>query len=126
AHHLDTGADDTVLDLRAEGIEGIFGGGYRLFSDGNLLAFVGVLQAGGTATSSLRIKSLTGGQSRELLRSKPGEGLVLQDWLPDGLSLLVCRWRGRDDRALWRVSAHGGDPQPLGLALEGLRSVSVD
>ena len=75
----------------------------------------------------LAIKVLGGGPSRELARASGPEMLVFQDWTPDGATVLFTRWNGKlnDPRSLWRVSIHGGNPQPLGLTMDGLRDVSV-
>jgi Tol biopolymer transport system component len=71
------------------------------------------------------------GGSRELLRLSPTEHIVSIEWLPDGRALLVLRV----DRSapagqaqwpsLWRVDARTGEARPLGVQIEGLRSISV-
>jgi hypothetical protein len=53
--------------------------------------------------------------------------MIFQDWTPDGKSALFTRWSlsGGSAVTLWRVPVAGGEPEPLGLSLEGLRDVSV-
>lgn len=72
------------------------------------------------------------GEPRELLRLHDPEYLQLVGWTPDGLNLLIIRWsvdsaarRRVGNEALWRVPITGGTPVPTGLALEGLRDVSM-
>jgi hypothetical protein len=73
-----------------------------------------------------------GGEQRELLRLREPEWIVLHGWTGDGLSLLVTRWSGGRDasgnspiRTLWRVPITGGAPVSTGLAMEGLRDISL-
>lgn len=73
------------------------------------------------------------GEPRELLRvHEPKEHFRLAGWTGDGLNLLVIRWSfdvGRTRRVgnegLWRVPTTGGAPVSTGLALAGLRDVSI-
>jgi Tol biopolymer transport system component len=73
------------------------------------------------------------GEPRELLRVlEPNEHFRLAGWTTDGLNLLVIRWSfdaARSQRVgnetLWRVPTTGGAPVSTGLALAGLRDVSI-
>ena len=126
ARHVQTGAEEVALDLRAEGID-LKGGRYKVSPIGETLALTAFVQKGDTSTSAIAVKVLDGGPRRDLVRAKPPETVLFQDWTPDGTAVLFTRWNGKpnDPRALWRVSIHGGDPQPLGLSMDGLRDVSV-
>jgi Tol biopolymer transport system component len=130
AGNVQTGAEHVLVDLRAEGIEltaGVAGRGFKLSPDGQMLAYTSVIREGENGTRLLAIKVLGGGPARELARASGPEMLVFQDWTPDGATVLFTRWNGKpnDARSLWRVSIHGGNPQPLGLTMDGLRDVSV-
>jgi WD40 repeat protein len=73
------------------------------------------------------------GEPRELLRvHEPNEQFRLAGWAGDNLNLLVIRWSfdaTRSQRvgneALWRVPTTGGASVPTGIALAGLRDVSI-
>jgi hypothetical protein len=73
------------------------------------------------------------GEPRELLRShEPNEQFRLAGWTADGLNLLVIRWSFDSSRSqrlgnetLWRVPTTGGAPVSTGLALAGLRDISI-
>ena len=73
------------------------------------------------------IKVLGGGPSRELAHVSDSEMITFQDWTPDGGAVIFTKWitKPNEPMALWRVSIHGGDPQPLGLSMPGIRDVSV-
>ena len=76
---------------------------------------------------SLAIKVLGGGPARKLVRVTAPELMILQDWTSDGSAVLFTRRSAvaSEPASLWRVSIHGGDPQPVGLSMVGLRDVSV-
>ncbi len=82
---------------------------------------------------SLRVSS-GAGDPRELIRVRGLERLVLAGWTPDGLHVLVTRWRQSppDSSApsrpgtLWRVPVGGGDPVSTGINMEALRDVSIN
>ncbi len=73
------------------------------------------------------MKVLGGGPARELVRVTAPDSLRFQDWMPDGTALVFTRSISKPDQpiTLWRVSIHGGEPQPLGLSMPGIRDVSV-
>ena len=88
--------------------------------DGQQLAFVW-----STLTSQALkvIPTTAGGETRELLRVQPPERLFQPAWMPDGGHLLFGKGRieGQEPTLeIWRISAEGGEPQYLGLAMEGL------
>ncbi len=71
------------------------------------------------------------GPPRELLRTSSPDEQILSGWHPDGRSLLVVRWKQQpgnaapDERTLWRVPIDGSSPVSTGLAMEGLRDLSI-
>lgn len=79
--------------------------------------------------SSLMILPSTGGEARTLLSLGLKE-LIWSDltWTPDGRALLFTRFKNTPQgrtTVLWRISADGGEPQPLPLEMAGLRDVRV-
>ena len=66
----------------------------------------------------------TAGDERlELLRVQPPERLFQPAWMPDGRHVLFGKGRieGQDSwLELWLISVQGGEPQYLGLEMEGL------
>jgi hypothetical protein len=72
-----------------------------------------------------------GGDPRELLRVRQPEQMELVGWTADELNLLVSRWTADPAsaaspiRTLWRVPTTGGSPVSTGLAMEGLRDISI-
>ncbi len=49
-------------------------------------------------------------------------------WTPDGRHLFFGRGRavpGEERFDLWRISAEGGEPQSLGLAMDGVRLLGL-
>jgi Tol biopolymer transport system component len=72
------------------------------------------------------------GSIAELLRPNPGERFGPPVWMPDGRAVLFTRTRS--DRALpsetrrpslWRLDVATSTARPLGLSLDGLRSLAV-
>jgi serine/threonine-protein kinase len=121
-----TGAEDVLLQLHDP--EALFvnvlGRGYRVSPNGEMLAFTTEARNGNGTTHALSIGVLRGGPPRELVRVADPELLIFQDWMPDGQSVIFTKWSS-DKVSLWRVSIHGGDPEPLGLTMVRLRDVSV-
>ena len=130
ARNVQTGAEQVLADLRAEGIEitaNVAGRGFRVSPDGQMLAYTAAIREGESWTRWLAIKVLGGGPTRELVRASDPEMLLFQDWTADGAAVIFTRWTAKPNEpiSLWRVSIHGGDPQPLGLSMAGIRDVSV-
>ena len=91
-----------------------------LSPDGRQLAVV--------LAQALKIIPIAGGEPRELLAVQQPESFTTVGWTPDGRHLLF----GKDDMSkpglpteLWRVLADGGEPQKLGLRVDGLRELRV-
>jgi len=130
ARTIETGTETVVADLRAEAIEpmaNLTGRGFRMSPDGTTAAFAADFRSGDTQGRTISVKVLGGGAARELVRLTAPDTLQFQDWTPDGASLIFTRGILKADQpiALWRVSIHGGEPQPLGLSMPGIRDVSV-
>ena len=91
--------------------------------DGQRLAFVwSEWHEEGPSTALQVISTVTGGEARELLRVQPTERIFQPAWMPDGRHVLFGK--GRIERQeprfeLWRIAVEGGEPEYLGLALEG-------
>lgn len=89
--------------------------------DGQRLAFVSFDRETGITT--LKVIPTTGGEARELFGVQRPEALAALDWTPDGRQLLFGREISEGEKQkfeLWRISAEGGEPQPVGLAMEGV------
>jgi len=125
---LASGREDVAIDFRDEAMEGLGawgnGRGFKPSPDGRTLAFGASFRERETRTTALRVK-VEGQPSRELIRVTAPERLVFQDWMPDGDALLFTRARESEAPSLWRIAVTGGDPEPLDLAMKGLRDVSV-
>jgi Tol biopolymer transport system component len=132
ARNVETGADEIVENLRAEGLDiigGLHGRGFKISPDGQTLALTAATRGSNGSTRTLAVKPLGhGGTVRELVRATESDLIMFQDWTPDGAAVLFTRWiadKPGSNYALWRVSVHGGDPQPLGLSMPSVRDVSV-
>lgn len=125
ARNPQTRAEEIVLDLRAAGID-IRGGAYKLSPNGQTLAFTAFVREGDAWTSTIAIRGVGGGPLQNLVRANPGETVLFEDWTPDGQTLLFRRVSSASEpSSLGRVSIHGGEPEPLGLSMVGMRDVSV-
>lgn len=87
--------------------------GYRANSpaaspDGRRIAFV----AGSDGTLNLCVIDADGRNFRRLTNYSAGEQVYNPAWSPDG-STIVFDWSVRDGRDLMRISADGGEPEPL-------------
>ncbi len=96
-----------------------------LSPDGGQLAFIMNDQA--TRSSILKVMPAAGGEPRELLRLKEPESIGSLVWTPDGREVIFGKNRSTSledrKRELWRISAEGGEPQKLELAMENLRDL---
>ena len=89
---------------------------FVLSRDGRQLAFC--------RSNVLKVMPATGGEPLELLRLQPQqlqEGIQIMSlaWMPDGRHLLFTKGR-YPKLEMWRISAEGGEPQKLGLAMDSL------
>ena len=100
-----------------------------LSPDGRWLAFI--LSNPAAGSTSLYVVPAAGGETRELLNLEGPEGFAGNTlaWSRDGSQLLfgkALESAGQDQKTeLWRIPAEGGEPQPLGLAMVGLRDLRV-
>ncbi|MDA2925049.1 tetratricopeptide repeat protein [Acidobacteria bacterium AH-259-L09] len=91
-------------------------------ADGRHLAF---LPPNKTSTA-LKLLPTMGGEPRELLRAQKEERIGSLAWTPDGRYLLFGKSHPTEKKVvLWRIPAEGGEPQKLGLAMEGLVHLRV-
>ena len=110
-----------------------------LSPDGRWLVFTAFPEKQATTTGDrsranyleLKIMPAAGGEPRELhrLRSVPSpRGPGWTGWTPDGRHVLFVQPQeasgaGPWEKELWQIPVEGGEPQRLGLAMEGLRDV---
>ncbi len=72
-----------------------------------------------------------GGTARVLVAAKEGDAITAFAWTPDARQVVFAKSNGPTQASsfkagMWRVSAEGGEPQPLDLMAEGvLRSLRV-
>jgi Tol biopolymer transport system component len=75
----------------------------------------------------LKVIPAAGGEALELLRAHQSDEYVstisLPAWMPDSRQIIYARNVAGQKRQfeLWRVSAGGGEPQTLGLTMQGLQ-----
>lgn len=88
--------------------------------DGQRLAFVWT--DGRVGITALMVLPTAGGEPRELLRAQEPEMISVPAWTPDSRHIMYARSVSGEKRTfeLWRISAEGGEPQKLGLVMEGL------
>jgi eukaryotic-like serine/threonine-protein kinase len=123
ARDLQTGSEEMVFDYRAEHMQSP-DGKYKVAPDGRTLALSARLLSDKPANAVV-VTVLGGGAAREVVRGQPGEYVSFEDWTSDGQAVLFLKW-SKTSNSLWRVSIHGGDPEPLGLAMERLRDVRMN
>lgn len=94
---------------------------FSLSPDGQSLAITVHDQT--ARSKALKIIPVTGGPGRELLR-EPGSGALTSGmaWTPDGRHLLFTKVGGSD---LWWIPVAGGEPQKLGLTIDGLSDIRM-
>ncbi|MBI4661042.1 MAG: PD40 domain-containing protein [Verrucomicrobia bacterium] len=105
-----------------------------LSPDCKLIAFsVTATNSAGTVERTISVAPLSGGESRQLAKLQGPEAIEEihlyystdegLGWTPDGQNVLFVKGSPNDDRlrSLWRVSAAGGEPKPLGIEMEKLR-----
>jgi len=76
----------------------------------------------GAAGKALKVVPASGGETRELLRLPGRADYSELSWTPDSHKILyaVSTTGQKPKFEFWRVSADGGNPENLGLAMEGL------
>jgi Tol biopolymer transport system component len=81
------------------------------------------------SSGNLMIMPITGGNPRELLQVRPPESIRPNElaWTRDGQYLLFVKAQPRPQQqaSLWRISVKGGEPQPLGLKMEGISDLRL-
>ncbi len=87
-----------------------------LSPDGRLLAFIAQDRA--TQARALSVMPVTGGKPRSLIGSVSWFSPAA--WTPDSRQLIFAR-----GPELWRISADGGEPHRLGLAMEQLSDLRI-
>jgi Tol biopolymer transport system component len=99
-----------------------------LSADGRWLAF----GLGSDVRSGvLMVMPAAGGEPRELLRLRDGQGLLKGiEWAPDGRHLLFTKGPGGFiipgfTEELWRISVDGGEPQKVGLATQDRGTLAI-
>lgn len=88
--------------------------------NGQRLAFVWTdAKVGITA---LMVLPIADGEAREVLRAQEPEWISVPAWTPDSRHVMYARtiYSEKPKFELWRISAEGGEPQKLGLVMEGL------
>jgi serine/threonine-protein kinase len=129
---LTTGTETQIADVKALGIDRLtqppYGRSFGLSPNEQSLAFSGWVGSDNEAYSVLKVAS-RGGVPVEILRGQAGslpKGIFFQDWTPDGLDVLFTKAEPERRFSLWRLSANGGDPRPVGLDMPGLREVHMN
>jgi Tol biopolymer transport system component len=131
ARNLRNGTETTLATIKSLGVDrltpGMQGTPFGISPDGRLLAFSGWIGSGANAYTVIRVMAL-GGVPTEIVRGPDGsapKAFFFQAWTPDGLDLLFTKQEQDRRYSLWRISAQGGTPQPLGLEMNGLRDVHL-
>ncbi len=93
--------------------------------DGRQLAFAKLMPM------TINLLPTTGGEPRQLLKVQRPDRIYRTAgiaWTPDGRSVLFAKKRGGPkgpNPELWQVPVDGGAAQNLGLAMDGLRHLSL-
>ena len=90
--------------------------------DGQRLAFVWTDAKNEKKTTALMVLPTAGGKPRELVRAQDPARIGVPAWTPDSHHIMYARTVSGEKPKfeLWRISAEGGEPQNLGLVMEGL------
>ena len=116
-----------VQDLESGSKTVLYSGqvGYLALSpDGRRLAFHEQVGTYSESTYRLMVMPASGGEPRELFRSKEAFGGLA--WTRDGRSLVFAkRDRAKDTSAIWRIAVKGGEPESLGLEVKGRANLSI-
>ena len=89
--------------------------------DGKQLAFV--WRDNSSGQSALKLVSTRGGEARDLVTAMKPVTISWPAWIPDSRQIIYAtETTGAEERLeFWRVSAHKGEPQNLGLAMAGVQ-----
>jgi Tol biopolymer transport system component len=84
-----------------------------------------------TRSSVLKVLPVAGGEVSELIRAKEPEVIVGDSlsWSSDSRYIVFCKRRSTSQEPknqLLAISSRGGEPHPLGLAIDSARSLSFD
>lgn len=131
---LETGQDKELLSVKKP--RSIFSP--QLSPDGKLLLLSTAEQTadGKVGSRGLSVMPAEGGELREVLRLEPGNYIPgfsgVLTWTPDGRDILFVQVNQRklDEGGsfafeLWRVSAEGGEPENLGIAMPQLMHLRI-
>jgi Tol biopolymer transport system component len=95
-----------------------------LSPDGQFVAFVTFYSK--TLSRILNVMPISGGEPRELLKTKRGEQISTLAWAPNGQWLIFGKRQGNQEECeLWRIPVEGGEPQKLGLTMERLNYLTI-
>lgn len=115
ARDLETGQETELQRV----VKPFFVGPLAVSPDGQRLAFVRWDERG---TAVLKVMPATGGESHDVLGVQQSEWISALAWAFDSRHLIYAIAASGQERQfeLWRISAEGGEPQSLGLTMEGL------
>ena len=85
--------------------------------DGRWLAF--------NQMASLRVMAADGGAPREIFRNSGEDSFATLRWSASGRALYFATGPEAKRATLWRLPAEGGEPQAVGIAMDGLRDLSL-
>jgi len=122
ARDLETGQEEVLYrPIRSEEVSRL-----ALSPDGRHLAFVSL--AGDSEMMAVKIMPASGGEARAILKLRalvqahwwPRPVFAL-GWTPDSRHIIYAPGApGKRRVELWRIAAEGGEPQNLGLAIDGV------
>jgi Tol biopolymer transport system component len=123
-HSLETGQDERIPGSPSDAQF------FDISPDGKWLALVNRPTAvGSKRTFRLKIMPAAGGEVREIYSfEQEGSPTITPAWSADGRFIYFARHPARSSEALmdlYRISAAGGEPQKLDLAMARLRHLSV-
>lgn len=130
ARNLQSGEEKELFSMPSppSNTPGIVPGVGGLSPDGQQLAFV----VTDPQKDVLKVIPTTGGEARDICQLPKPPGSAIGTWMiwrPDGKTLLLVRRNAANPQdqtgELWQVSAAGGEPQKVGLAIEGLGSLRL-
>jgi len=127
--NLETKARDVVYKLTPPMRQ--VGDGFAVSPNGRRLAVLQADRRSETAPrAEVRIVDVADGSSWQLWPLPEGMSILSAEWTPDSTELLLsvadAGSNFTHDWELWRAPLDGGDPEPLGLSMRGLRDMRVD